>query len=244
MRTLLNLIRTLGCSTLCLWVVSFLASPASAAVESDTVGYTTIKMEAGKWYQIGTPFVELEDGTVPTINTVFSEGFDDGDLAYILGPDATYLPTRQWLTYNGETGWFNPATRKLDDMGLCAGQAVFFKKAVPGEVVLKGRVSATEEVPFGNESANSWSQIVRTYPNGPRSINEIEWTGVEDGDLLYIFSPEMGTYLPTRQWLTYNGETGWFNPATRKLDDQKFEPYQAFFINKKSSGEGVLKSAE
>ena len=83
MRTLLDAIRPLGCSTLCLWVVSFLASPTSAAVESDVVGYTTITMEAGKWYQVGNPFVALEEGGVIELNDGFGTGFATGDQLYL-----------------------------------------------------------------------------------------------------------------------------------------------------------------
>ena len=218
-------------------------APLSAAVESDTVGYTTIEMQAGKWYQIGTPFVELDEGTVPTMNTVFTDGFSDGDLAYILGPNGTYMPTRQWMTYRGQTGWFNMGTGRYDGMELTVGQAIFFSKKQTGLVSLKGRVAMPDDIEFGNDSANSWSQVSRAYPNGRRSVNELEWSGIEDGDLLYIYNPESGTYLPTRQWMTYNGKTGWFNRATGKIDTQAFEPHQAFFINKKSAGKGHIKAS-
>ena len=221
-----------------------LNAPLSAAVESDTVGYTTIEMQAGKWYQIGTPFVELDEETVPTLNTVFAEGFGEGDVAYILGPNGTYLPMRMWTTYNNQTGWFNTGIAEYDDMELAIGQAVFFSKKVDGRVTMKGRVAEISEIPFGSDSANSWSQIVRSYPDGDRSVNEMEWSGVEEGDMLYLFNSESGTYLPTRQWATLNGKTGWFNVATATLDDQKFAPHQAFFINKKSKGQGYVKARE
>ena len=37
--------------------VVLLNAPLNAAVESDVVGYTTMTMEAGKWYQVGNPLV-------------------------------------------------------------------------------------------------------------------------------------------------------------------------------------------
>ena len=243
MRTLLNLIRTLGCSTLCLWVVSFLASPASAAVESDVVGYTTIEMKAGKWYQIGNPFVELEDGSVPTLNTVFTDGFGAGDTLYLLPiGSSTYLPARMWADdYNDQTGWFNSGDLSYDNTALSSGQAIFIKKVVDGTVTLKGKVSAKEIVSFNGEGA--WTQIVCVYPK-QCSLNDLHWEGVQAGDQLYIYDANRGTYLPARMWAdNYNGKTGWFNSGDLSYDTEQLPIGQAFFINKRSASSGTVRAS-
>ncbi len=62
-----------------------------AAVESATVGYTTMAMEAGKWYMVGTPFSALSDTTERRVNDVFAlEGFADGDVLYTLSEGGTF----------------------------------------------------------------------------------------------------------------------------------------------------------
>ena len=213
-------------------------APLFAAVESDVVGYTTIEMQAGKWYQIGNPFVALEDGTVPTLNTVFTDGFADGDTLYVLPlGQATYLPARVWISdYQGQTGWFNLSDRSYDMMELSVGQAVFIKKATHGEVTLKGRVSAKEIVPITGET---WTQLVCVYPK-ECSLNELSWQGIETGDKVYIYDSVSGNYLPERMWLTYNGQTGWFNLADRSFDTQKLPVGQALFVNKASANAGSV----
>ena len=214
-------------------------APLSAAVESDTVGYTTITMEAGKWYQIGNPFVELEDGAVPTINTVFNTGFSDGDMAYIYNAGANgYSTVCQWGTLGGATGWLNLATITLDTTPLVAGQAVFIHKASAGEVILRGRVSEVTSLPFGSEDGNSWARIVCVHPT-ERSLNEMKWSAMADGDQAYIYDSATGAYKATRQWATIGGKSGWYNLSTVTLDTEKLPIGQAIFIHKTSKGQGT-----
>ena len=216
-----------------------LNAPLSAAVESDTVGYTTIEMQAGKWYQIGNPFVELEDGAVPTINTVFNTGFSDGDMAYIYNAGANgYSTVCQWGTLGGATGWLNLATITLDTTPLVAGQAVFIHKASAGEVILRGRVSEVTSLPFGSEDGNSWARIVCVHPT-ERSLNEMKWSAMADGDQAYIYDSATGAYKATRQWATIGGKSGWYNLSTVTLDTEKLPIGQAIFIHKTSKGQGT-----
>ena len=99
-------------------------------------------MQAGKWYQIGTPFVELEEGQTATLNTAFGQGFADNDLAYIYDSETnSYLGPYAWLTYNGQTGWWNTGLGVLCDTKLSPGQAVFIYKQSQGKSTLLPTVS-------------------------------------------------------------------------------------------------------
>ena len=215
-------------------------APLSAAVESDTVGYTTIEMQAGKWYQIGTPFVELEEGQTATLNTAFGQGFADNDLAYIYDSETnSYLGPYAWLTYNGQTGWWNTGLGVLCDTKLSPGQAVFIQKNTSSAVPFTGRVSATTPCSFGAESTSSWAQVACVYPEA-RTLNEMTWTNLEDGDQAYIYDSETNSYLGPYAWLTYNGQTGWWNTGLGVLCDTKLSPGQAVFIYKQSQGKSTL----
>ena len=219
--------------------VVLLNAPLNAAVESDVVGYTTMTMEAGKWYQVGCPFVALEDGETPTMNTVFDTGFSDGDMAYIYDSHSnSYGATRQWASLgDGATGWYDLATVTLDATPLTAGQAVFVHKAKTGEVTFRGRVSEVTSLPFGNEDGGSWAQIVCVHPT-ERSLNAMKWTSISDGDQAYIYDSATGAYKATRQWATIDGKSGWYNLSTVTLDAEKLPIGQAIFIHKKSKGQG------
>ena len=219
-----------------------LNAPLSAAVESDTVGYTTIEMQAGKWYQIGTPFVELKEGTVPTLNTVFTEGFSDGDAAFIY--DATtgmYSSERRWSSALGEPGWYIRATLERDTQELPMGQAVFFhKQSSTSKITVKGKVSAQVVVEFGSENGDTWAQIAPVYP-AERSLNEMEWENVGNGDSIFIYDSESGRYIAERRWATIGGVEGWYDRATLTLDNQKLPVGQALFIHKATKGVGLAK---
>ena len=197
------------------------------------MGYTTIEMEAGKWYQIGTPFVELEEGEeVPTINSVFNSGFSDGDQAYIYNTARSgYAATLTWSDEKG--GWVNMLNR-LATNEVPVGTAVFFKKQSTGTVTMKGKVSSTEitTIPGG-----AWSQIVCVYPTAKR-INEMNWTGLEVGDEAYIYDVERQAY---RSVLTWQGSS--WNNILNRPDTTELKIGQAIFIHKNSQGDGTLRPA-
>ena len=200
-------------------------------------------MDAGKWYQVGNPFVELDDGTTPTLNSVFANGFSNGDQLYVLTDEGAYLPPRQWATLNGQTGWFNRANGQYDQEPLKAGQAVFISKLVSGTVTVKGKVSAQEVVTFGKPDSASWAQVVNVYPKAC-SVNDLTWSGMSVGDTLYIYDSSSGTYLPQRQWATIGDKTGWFNRADGSFDSQVIPIGQALFINKAAGVASVQVKAE
>ena len=218
-----------------------LNAPLSAAVESDTVGYTTIEMQAGKWYQIGNPFVELEDGTDYSLNDAFSSGFQAGDRAYIYDPKTgTYLTTCVWAEIGGTAGWYDLATDSLFETPLSAGTAIFFNKAHNGEVTLKGRVDPFVEVDVPGEA---WSQVAFVYPVA-QTLNEMHWEGLEDGDQAYVYDSKTGSYSASFRWIDRTGLVkGWYDIATDTLTEAKIPVAQAIFINKRSASNGKLSTA-
>ena len=208
-------------------------APLSAAVESDVVGYTTISMQAGKWYQIGNPFVELENGVTPTVNTVFNTGFSNGDLLYLYDSNSSgYTVTLTWGTIRGVSGWYYGNGNLASDT-LKEGQAAFIKKVTASPVTLKGKVAVTE-VSFGLEEKASWSQVVCVYPT-TQKINDIAWHNLMKNDEVYIYDPNQGGYTTTLSWQTLNGKTGWYY-GNGAFADIEVSPGQALFIHRASAG--------
>ena len=213
----------------------------NAQVESDIVGYTTITMEAGKWYQVGCPFNALEDNTKVSLAKTFSTGFSTGDTVYIFSEVAgTYADVRTWGTSSaGETTWLN-SRNKASDIELDAGTALFILKKTTADVVLAGKVSANEVVKFGSETTGSWAQIVFPYPTAT-DVNAMTWTGLQEGDELHIYDPVAGTYATTRYWSKgkTDDELKWRN--SRKADVETIIPVgTAMFIRKINAGVATL----
>ena len=227
--------KIIACAALVMGVVIF-NGRLNAAVESDIVGYTTITMEAGKWYQVGTPFVALEEGVAQKLNDVFTEGFGAGDTLQVYNPDSSTYATYRWNTYkNGWAANTSPVAT-LSDVVLPTGQAVFINKKVQGDVVFSGKVSVEEAVTFGNENAASWSQFVCVYPDTVK-LNGIAWSGLAAGDILQIYNADTATYA-TYRWNTY--KNGWASNTSpvATLADVDVPAGQAFFVNKQTPGIG------
>ena len=120
-----------------------LNAPLSAVVESDVVGYTTITMEAGKWYLLGCPFTPLNGETTTQINETFAgEGFASGDVLYTLTEAGTYKPY-YWHQDESNSGW---STHKVlwreDTTEYPITDAVYIRKTVNGEITFSGSVAA------------------------------------------------------------------------------------------------------
>lgn len=207
---------------------------ATAAVESDIVGYTTITMEAGKWYQVGSPFVALEEGAALKLNDVFTTGFGAGDIINIFTPATSLYVPYYWNTAKG--GWTasRAPVAPLADVTLPTGQAVFINKAIAGDVLLSGKVSFNEAVEFGSEEGDSWSQIVCVYPETVK-LNAITWTGLQGGDIVNVFNNATSLYVPYYWNATKGGWTASRAPVA-PLVDVDIPAGQAFFINKVSAG--------
>ena len=123
-----------------------LNAPLFAAVESDVVGYTTIEMQADKWYQVGSPFIPLTDGAEQTLNNTFTTGFSTNDQVYVYDPEmGSYKGPYVWGTANGQTGWWNTTTSSLTTTVLTPGQAFFIHKQSLGVAsVLPGVASSAD----------------------------------------------------------------------------------------------------
>ena len=194
-------------------------------------------MDAGKWYQVGNPFVELDNGTTPTLNSVFATGFSNGDQIYIYDSSAsTYSRSAQWMTFDTDGGWRDGWGEKVDP-ALKPGQAVFIYKKALGQITLKGKVSI-QEVEFGSDQA-TWSQVACLYPE-TQKLNEMEWKGMENGDQIYLYDSNSSKYSSALQWMTVNGVSGW-RDGWGELKDVDVAPGQAMFIYKRS-GRGTCKA--
>jgi hypothetical protein len=237
----MNFKTILACATLGLVLFS---GRLNAAVESDIVGYQTIAMEAGKWYQFGCPFDSLDSDAVPTLATVFTTGFDAGDEAYIYSESAgSYTVTRTWGTpkAGGDATWLT-ARGKADDIELTPGHAIFIKKAVTNDVIVSGKVNATAVVDFGNTETTTWSQIVFPYPVDT-DINDMKWEGLSNGDEVYVYDPVQGGYSSTRVWSAGNTaddvEMKW-RTSRGKVTALKIPSGAAMFVYKKTAGKATL----
>ena len=208
----------------------FLNVPLFAAVESDIVGYTTIPMEAGKWYMMTAPFVGLSEGA--TINDLLCGGFCDNDLLYLYdNTTGTYKAIRAWKDGMWRMGTANttPATDVLPP-----GQGFFIVKAAPSTVTIAGQVSDHEVSTFGSESGPVWSMTGVCYPEGVQ-LNSLSWSGLANGDLLYLYDNETNSYKAIRAWKDGAWRVG---TANSTLATDLIKPGQGFFINKVSTGTG------
>ena len=222
--------------------VVLLNAPLNAAVESDVVGYTTMTMEAGKWYQVGNPFVELEGDGARQLNDAFGIGFSDGDMLYLYDNEAgIYRSPYVWVSdYNGQSGWFDMATGALAEVAINPGQPAFIHKAITGTPTFPGRVSSTTPTTFGSDGAKGyWAQIACVYPM-PLKLQDIQWTGLKSGDALYTYRSERGAYSSPLLWMGEDtGMTpGWYDQATGQLSTLLIEPGQSMFLSKQSGGTG------
>ena len=209
-----------------------------AAVESDVVGYTQIEMQAGKWYQIGNPFVALEEGASETVNEVFNNGFSEGDKLYVYNPETQgYDSPLSWGTVS-PGAWGDENLWQVSNLIVPSGRAVFIQKVKDGIVTLKGRVSYNEISFFGSEDAASWNQVVCVFPTA-MTLNEMQWEGLKEGDEAYIFNPERQGYNSPLTWSSAvtGAEPKWSDLNLWSVDSTKLVPGQAIFVNKKSVGE-------
>ena len=228
----------------------FLNVPLFAAVESDIVGYTTITMEAGKWYQIGIPFASLDGTTEAEINAVFNQGFVDGDSLYIFNPDTLAYTAYDWNSAVGESGaWVKPRKPTVATTATVkAGQGVYICKAETASFTCQGSVKVATEIEFGKTEGSGWNQITVLFPE-TGDLNGFKWQGLKSGDSIYIFNPETLTYT-AYEWNetlnnTITNQAGaWVKPRKPNVFvNIPVSAGQAYYINKISAGVGKV-SAE
>ena len=213
-------------------------APLSAAVESDVVGYTTITMEAGKWYLLGCPFTPLNGETTTQINETFAgEGFASGDVLYTLTEAGTYKPY-YWHQDESNSGW---STHKVlwreDTTEYPITDAVYIRKTVNGEITFSGSVAAMK-VDIGTTEGNAWDLVSLMYP-GTKLLNEYNWESFQSGDCLYTLS-DKGTFTP-HYWHDDGTNIGW---STHKVlwraPTQELVSGQAVYVLKNSQGKGSV----
>ena len=217
--------------------VVLLNAPLNAAVESDVVGYTTMTMEAGKWYQVGCPFGQLDGSKIFSVNDVFSRGFKTGDSINIFDSEKGSYSVLSWSdSLNAWTDF--PGAPFASTAQLTEGQAIFVSKAVTSEITLSGKVSEVV-VPFGKEGGNAWNQIVAVWPVASK-VNDLKWSGLQTGDILNVLNADSGTY-EVFYWDENVGGGKWVvAPGVPLPSDKAIAPGQALFVNKVSAGLGSL----
>ena len=108
----------------------FLNVPLFAAVESDIVGYTTISMEAGKWYQVGYPFSPLDGAESIKLNDCFTEGFALEDTLMILDVvNSSYEAMLYWvLQYNRNVEVLSPESLRQNVIASLKKSLALYQK--------------------------------------------------------------------------------------------------------------------
>ncbi len=179
-----------------------------AAVESATVGYTTMKTTAG-FNMLGVVFNGLDGQALPLAKAVEGD-FQDEDEIQVYNKDTGYASYTYWKDYGGWLdGNFAPATQ------LVAPGTSFWLKT-PGrevEVVFKGAVSASREAYV----CKAGLQMVSANLPVELDLNgNAIWTGLTDGDEIQV--RKGNAYTSYSYWKDFGGWLdGDFNLVTEKL---------------------------
>ena len=198
-------------------------------------------MEAGKWYQIGNPFVGLESSSASVLLEDFLQGdFEINDTVSIFDPTTNTYTVYTWRTgRNDVQGWYKGMAPSPTTDAVTPGQAVFVHKlSNNGVLTFSGRVSASEVVPFGSSEGNTWNQIVCLYPQTVK-LNSLNFEGIAVNDTVSIYSSDDNTYS-VYTWKDGREGPGWYKGMSMKKADVDILVGQALFINKVSVGKGAL----
>ena len=217
-----------------------LNDPLFATVESDIVGYTTISMEAGKWYQIGCPFVTLEEGATVTINDLISlpnDSINNRDFIGVMNPATCVYKLFYWnSTARGGQGAFcdNVLTSTPSTVQMSKGQTVFFKPKKDCTVTFSGRVTVDTSLEIGSEEGQSWNQFCIPYPETIK-INDLQWTGISANDLLAVLNTDTCVYKFYYWKAAANaGRGGWCdNVLTTTATQDTLAPGQGVLLKKR-----------
>ena len=199
-----------------------------------------ITMEAGGWYQLGVPFAQLNGTTTFTLDEAFP-GFAEGDRLYVATEDGGYR-FRYWMAdaTNGTAGWSIVNTRyRADNTLYTQGTAVYIYKETTGSIALSGAVKQIENT-FGSELGRTWNLVALPWPEA-KKLSDYTWTNCEEGDTLYIGTPDGGFRF--RYWKidTATGNAGWSIVNTRYREDTTpLSAGTAVYINKVSAGVGTV----
>ena len=227
--------KIIACAALVMGVVIF-NGRLNAAVESDIVGYTTVEMTAGGWYQLGVPFAQLDGATTFTLDEAFPD-FAEGDIMYIATQAGGFIP-RYWKVGTDVAGWSKSKTSyRADSAEYDSSLAVYIYKQTAATITLSGAVKKMTNT-FGAEGGNTWDLVALPWPES-KSISDFVWTGCAEGDTLYIATAN-GGYIP-RYWKVGTDVAGWSKSKTsyREATDV-IAPGIAVYINKASEGVGSV----
>ena len=171
-----------------------LNAPLSAAVESDTVGYTTIEITQD-FALLGVSFMGLtpQSETTMPINEFLDGTFVEGDQIQVLNPETQQYEIAAW---NAElslwcTSRRGSATTTPSPVVLTLGDAIWLKTSAttekPIEITAKGRVcTAALEYKLGNRyQLLSFPAFESLAVNSPK----LTWTGLKHGDQLQVLGP-------------------------------------------------------
>ena len=86
---------------------------------------------------------------------------------------------------------------------------------------------------------NAWTVVAIQHPLAT-TINSLKWSGIEEGDTLFIMDPSSATYPTIRKWRTVGGVSGWGRVVAPLLQDADLAVGQAMVINKKSPGTATV----
>ena len=210
-----------------------LNAPLSAAVESDVVGYTTIEMQAGKWYILGNPFVALDDSSTYKLNDLFTgEGFHANDKLYLL-TDGLFV---SFYWNDAHKGWSkHPVIWQEDSTEYPASTAVYLNKNSLGQFTFSGKVKV-QPIEIGEEDGNSWTLTALNYP-APSTLSEYEWSNFSTGDELYTL--DVDGVFTSHYW--NSSRKGWSkHPVIWQEDPKLLSSGEAVYLHKKSTGKGVI----
>lgn len=238
---------------------SVISARATTGVASQVFGYSKVEAQANTWHQIATPFEVIdstaEEGKVK-INEVYTTGFDVGDLLYVYDSQAGgYSKLYSWQECYFDEDWNLLPNAPILAWGsgesfvtdtVDVGQAVFIQKITSNVMVFLGNVSEDAVSTFGSESGNTWKQIALLYP-AVMSLNDMTWTGIAFGDLIYLYDSILGAYT-IYNWseCLVEGDPTWTLVVIGWSRDNCFltnEPIavgQGLFIKKISTGIGTL----
>lgn len=206
MRTRHAVIRTLGCSALFLWATSAPFAPLSAAVESNVVGYSELKLEQGN-NLLACSFEGLQDeGT--DIQSLLRGNFEPNDRIQFFSKDGTY----ETYTYRSQAivvedgGWsVSDSPAWVDYQGIRASRVV-----APGEPFWINVKTAKSVTTAGAVSVNpqqlelraGTNMIAFAYPGGSKgnaeNVNVLEQSKFSNNDTLMVYDANTKGYATYR----------------------------------------------
>ncbi|MGN0891547.1 MAG: hypothetical protein ACI4W7_07875 [Candidatus Spyradenecus sp.] len=202
-------------------------------------------MEAGKWYQVGCPFVSLDGTESVKLNECFIEGFALEDTLMILDVENSYYDAMLYWVPE-KKAWCNlpiAAIATPSEKVLKPGQAVYIYKKTAGNVIVSGQVKAVE-ASFGSANGNQWAQVCIVWPE-EKALNSLQWTNLALGDTLQVLNVDSASYDAMLYWVPE--KQAWCDlpiAAIATPSNKVLTPGQAVYIYKASQGVGTVKVQE